>query len=119
MERNCLECDEVLRGRSDKKFCSDQCRNSYNNKLNTNANNYMRNVNHILRKNRRILEELNSTGKAKVKKEKLITKGFNFTYFTSTYTTRKGDVYCYCYEQGYLPLENDFYMLVIKQDYVD
>jgi hypothetical protein len=119
MERNCLECEDVVKGRADKKFCSDQCRNGYNNKLNTNANNYMRNVNHTLRKNRRILEELNSTGKSKVKKDKLIVKGFNFTYFTSTYATRKGDVYCYCYEQGYPPLENDYYMLVVKQDYVE
>ena len=33
-ERKCLECGTVLKGRSDKKFCSDYCRNTYNNKVN-------------------------------------------------------------------------------------
>ena len=32
--KNCLECSEKIVGREDKKFCSDGCRNSYNNKIN-------------------------------------------------------------------------------------
>ena len=32
--RECLECGEPLKGRVDKKFCSDYCRNSHNNKVN-------------------------------------------------------------------------------------
>ena len=54
----CLDCGETIKGRSDKKFCNDICRNSYNNKLNSDTTNYVRNVNNILRKNRRVLEEL-------------------------------------------------------------
>jgi hypothetical protein len=37
-------------GREDKKFCSDGCRNAYNNKINKDSNNYMRNTNNKLRK---------------------------------------------------------------------
>lgn len=118
MDRNCLECNDPIRGRADKKFCSDQCRNSHNNKQNSNANNYVRNINRVLKKNRRILEELNPKGTARVKKEKLVLRGFNFTYFTSTYSTRKGD-YHYCYEYGYVELDNENLMIVQKQDYVD
>jgi len=29
--RKCLHCDHVLKGRTDKKFCDDYCRNTYNN----------------------------------------------------------------------------------------
>lgn len=29
----CLNCDKTLKGRTDKKFCDDYCRNSYNNQL--------------------------------------------------------------------------------------
>lgn len=119
MHKTCLECGVVIKGRADKKFCSDQCRNSYNNKLNSNTNNYMRNVNNILRKNRRVLEELNPKGKTRVHRDKLSDRGFNFNYYTNVYTTRKGDQYHFCYEYGYLELENNYYMLVIKQDYVD
>lgn len=115
-ERVCLECGSKISGRADKKFCSDQCRVSYNNKLNRDETAYMNNVTNILRKNRRVLLELNPTGKTKVNRDKLNEKGFDFTYFTSQYKTRDGVVYNFCYEQGYLPLENNWYLLVKKSE---
>ena len=116
-ERQCLECGDAIYGRVDKKFCSDQCRNTHNNKLNSDSNNYVRNVHNVLRKNRRILEELNPNGKGKSTKTKLVAKGFDFTYHTSTYTTKAGATYYFCYEFGYLPLENDYFALVKKKEY--
>lgn len=110
--KKCLDCGEELIGRSDKKFCNDLCRNSYNNKLNQDKNNLVRNINNILRRNRRILAELTPQGKAKVPKEKLILKGFNFNFYTSTYTTKTGNTYYFCYEYGYLHLEDDYLALV-------
>ncbi|HET9053883.1 MAG TPA: hypothetical protein VFM90_06915, partial [Cyclobacteriaceae bacterium] len=59
VEKICQECGEKIIGRVDKKFCSDTCRISFNNKLNSDGTNYVRNVNNTLRKNRRILTELN------------------------------------------------------------
>jgi len=75
----------------------------------------MKNVNNRLRKNRRILRELNPDGKAKVKKQTLLSKGFSFKYFTNVYTTKEGKVYYFCYEYGYLPLDNDFFALVVNK----
>ncbi len=92
-KKKCPECGELILGRADKKFCSDMCRNSYNNRQNSDSTNFMRTVNNILRKNRRILEELNPNGKTSVHRDKLSEKGFNFSYFTSIYTTKKGQVY--------------------------
>ncbi len=111
-ERKCPECGEKIIGRADKKFCSDECRNNFNNRQNSDIVNVVRNTNNILRKNRRILEDLAPEGKSKVHKNKLNEKGFNFTYFTNLYKTQKGSVYHYCYEYGYLPLENEFYLIV-------
>jgi hypothetical protein len=119
MDKKCPECGEAIKGRVDKRFCSDLCRNSYNNRSNSDTNNYMRNINNILRKNRRILEALNPDGKIKISKEKLSSKGFNFNYHTNTYLTKNGNQYFFCYEYGYLPLENDFYALVKKQDWME
>jgi len=112
----CLECNAPLKGRADKRFCDDQCRNNYNNKLNSDTTKVVRNINNILRKNRRILKDLNPQGKAKVHKDKMLKKGFNFQYITNTYTTQKGVTYFFCYDYGYLPLEHDFHFLV-KNDY--
>lgn len=60
---------------------------------------------------------MNPTGKNKVSHEKLVQQGFNFHHFTSTYKTREGALYFYCYEQGYLPIEKDCYLLVVKKEY--
>ena len=116
--RTCPECGEKLLGRADKKFCSDQCRNAFNNRQNSDANSYVRNINNILRKNRRILCELNTkAGKTLVTRESLIKHGFNFGYHTHTYTTQKGLIYHYCYDQGYLFLtEKNQYLLVTSTD---
>ncbi len=114
--KTCLECGDKIIGRIDKKFCSDQCRISYNNKLNSDGTNQVRNINHVLRKNRRILMELNTTGKYKVHFDRLKEKGFDFNYFTSIYTTKEGAVYHYCYEQGYLSTDKNWYLLVVKKE---
>lgn len=114
--KECLECGDKIVGRADKKFCSDQCRISYNNKLNSDDTNHVRNVNNVLRKNRRILIELNTLGKTKVHYDKLKEKGFDFNYFTSIYTTKEGGVYHYCYEQGYLNMDKNWYLLVVKKE---
>lgn len=111
-EKNCLECGEKIRGRSDKKFCNDYCRNAYNNRLNVGDKNLVRNTNNILKKNYKILCELNLTGKTKTSKNTLIQKGFNFNLITSIYTTKTGNQYFYCYNQGYLLLEKEQVLLV-------
>ncbi|MFV5700263.1 hypothetical protein [Flavobacterium sp. XS2P12] len=114
MNKTCLECGEKIVGREDKKFCSDGCRNAYNNKINKDSTNFMRNINNKLRKNYRILSELNTEGKSKSTRAKLLSKGFDFEFFTNILQTKTGNTYYFLYDQGYLPLENDFYMLVKK-----
>ena len=114
MNKTCLECSDKIVGREDKKFCSDGCRNSYNNKINKDSTNFMRNVNNKLRKNYRILSALNVDGKSKTTRAKLLSKGFDFEFFTNILNTKTGNTYYFVYDQGYLALENDYYMLVKK-----
>lgn len=116
MDKNCLYCGDQLIGRTDKKFCNDQCRNNFNNQLNSDSSALVRRINNTLRKNRRILSDLNPSGKTSVHKEKLINQGFNFNYYTHTYTTQKGTIYRFVYEYGYLQLDNDFYILVVQEN---
>ncbi|PWB28424.1 hypothetical protein [Flavobacterium sp. HTF] len=113
--KTCLECSEKIVGREDKKFCSDSCRNAYNNKINKDSNNFMRNINNKLRKNYRILSELNTEGKSKTTREKMINKGFDFDFFTNILQTKTGNTYYFLYDQGYRSLDNDYFMLVKKE----
>lgn len=118
MKKKCLECNDDFIGRADKKFCSDQCRSAHHNKLNSDATNYIRNINNILRKNRRILAAANPDGKAKIHRDKLTAKGFDFNYFTNQYITKNGRIYYFAYDQGYAELDNNWFMLVVRQEYV-
>jgi predicted nucleic acid-binding Zn ribbon protein len=115
---HCLNCDKTLKGRTDKKFCDDYCRNSYNNQLKSTKNNLVRNINNALGKNRRILESFLKPEEetANIHKDKLLEKGFQFKYLTHTYTTQKGKVYFFCYDLGYMRLDNDWYLLVKRKD---
>jgi hypothetical protein len=113
--KNCLACERPIKGRTDKKFCDDSCRNNYNNRLNSDATPLMRNINNILRKNRRILEELLAHLDKKtfvIDRHKLVEKGFQFEYFTEHYTTKENEQYYYCYDYGYRIIENEKVMAV-------
>ncbi len=117
-KRECLACGKTVHGRADKKFCNDYCRNAYNNNLKSANYPIVRTINNALLKNRRILETvLGEEEMQKVTKDKLIQQGFQTKYNTHTYTNKKGNVYFFCYEYGYLPLEHDMFLIVKqKQD---
>lgn len=115
MERTCAVCGYKLIGRADKKFCSDDCRNTYNNSIKRTTNNLIRNTNNQLRKNHRILTALNTYQKTKVTKSKMLKEGFDFGFITEIYTTKSGSVYYYVYDQGYLFIDEDF-ILLVKRD---
>jgi len=102
--KTCLACGEKLKGRIDKKFCNDYCRNNYNNqqKAKGSHSSYVRNINNSLMKNRKILESIlpEKEETAKANKDK----------------SKTGKVYFYCYEYGYLPLDNDWYLIVKRKE---
>lgn len=118
--KTCLTCSKPLKGRIDKKFCDDYCRNNFNNRQKTIGSNsgIIRNINNALLKNRKILESIlpENEETAKANKDKLQRLGFQFKYMTHSYTTKTGKTYFYCYDHGYLPLENDWYLIVKRKE---
>ncbi|MEZ4804134.1 MAG: hypothetical protein R2852_01230 [Bacteroidia bacterium] len=114
--KTCKECSKPLIGRSDKKFCDDGCRNSFNNRHNSETNKVVNLVNSILKKNRTILQNLiPEEGKVSISEKTLMILGFNFDYYTNIYRTKKGGIYKFCYEYGYLQIDEGVLMLVKKQ----
>lgn len=112
MARLCWECDKPLSGRIDKRFCDDACRSNYNNRRNRDHNQLMRKTHYALRRNYRILTKLNPKDKVKISRKRLLEEGFSFEYITQMYRTNKGALYCYVYNQGYLDLKNNWFLLV-------
>ncbi len=105
--KNCPECGEIVHGRSDKRFCSDICRNVYHNRERLNQSEAVKEVNLILSRNRRILQQCFLSKTRRVHTAYLSSCGFDFRYFTHQGMNPKGDLVVYCYEIGYQKLGND------------
>lgn len=101
-KQTCLYCHDSFRGRSDKKFCDDKCRNAFYNDCNRQENNLMRNITNILKRNRRVLRELlNGKSVASFHKSYLINTGFQLDYHTHSLVNKRGNRIFYCFEYGY------------------
>lgn len=113
--KQCLECGRSFNGRSDKKFCSDECRTAHHNRQRKPDEEVVTRINRTLKKNRMILAALTPQGKAKVQREELLRRGFDFQHFTSLYLTKEKKEYRFCYEYGYLELDGG-YLLLVKRE---
>lgn len=119
--RTCPVCGIVVKGRTDKKFCSTKCRsiNQYENRQETDA--FYLKVDRQLKINRKLLRKYNRSGYTTIRKSELMAEGFNPKFFTHYWKNQKGDVYLFVYEYGFLFKANkgrDKYVLVIWQDYM-
>lgn len=117
--KTCLDCGEKLRGRSDKKFCSDHCRNNYNNRINRDTNLFVRNIHNLLRRNRRILLDLYESGNRRVHRDALTVSGYNFGFFTHLVESEGGSVSWYCYEYGLTEIDDGFVQILINISIID
>lgn len=117
----CPVCNSPLVGRSDKKYCSDQCRYIANNKQKIQNERPILDVNKKLRKNRSILKKLCPIGKAVVRKETLIAMGYDVNIFSSLFITSNKQLYYICYDYAFSPLVErnmEKALIVTRQDYM-
>jgi len=120
--KTCLACGKALKGRSDKRFCDVHCKSSYHyRKSLEEAPRFYNQVDNQLKQNRRILKSFNKAGKAIVRSETILELGFNPKYFTHYWKNKKGDVYLFVYEYGFLKRKegnNEKYVLIKWQSYM-
>lgn len=114
----CLSCGDKLAGRLGKKFCSDQCRAQFNNRKKSKEEKWIQQLNRLLRKNRRILKDINPAGHSTVRLEVLDQMGFDYRFYTHQYRTEKGETYYFCYEYGYHVISNQKVLIVNWQNYM-
>ncbi len=119
----CPHCKESITGRSDKKFCSPYCKSAYHyqqNKLNESSLFLI--IDHQLKTNRKVLKSYNKAGKATVRKEKILSEGFNPKYFTHYWKAKNGNLYLFCYEYGFMEVKDRGtfkYILIKWQTYMN
>lgn len=118
----CPHCNAEITGRSDKKYCSIHCKSAhqYQNRKSEEALYY--DIDKKLKTNRKLLKAYNKSGMSTIRKEKLLAEGFDPNYFTHYWKNKKGQVYLFCYEYGFLDLKEnrkEKYLLVTWQDYMN
>jgi hypothetical protein len=112
-EKCCLNCGSEVKGRSDKKYCDDQCRSNFNNRIYASALSTVRNINHILKRNRQVLVGfINGNKSSKVSSQVLMQKGFNPGYYTHTQVTSKGAEFRICYDVAFRILDGNMCHIV-------
>ncbi|MEP7196191.1 MAG: hypothetical protein ABI851_06695 [Saprospiraceae bacterium] len=112
----CLVCGAPIVGRRDKRFCTDSCRSIHHQELKKEDPEIIKKVNNKLKKNRKIMAELNPEGKKTVSRDSLAGLGFDFKYSTHHFTTKKGTIYYFCYDQGYTLFEDKMVLLVRQEE---
>ena len=116
MNNYCIACDTLITGRSDKKFCNDNCRSDYNNQVNKDRDFLMRKINKILKRNRAILARFFLQENILLNTSILAAAGFDFNYYTHREKDGISNCYTYCYEYGYA--KSRVHQIVLKKNWL-
>jgi predicted nucleic acid-binding Zn ribbon protein len=95
---HCLECgDPIPYGRSDRKYCSESCKNRYHNRETRRWRGRYTQVINVLTRNHGILERLIHIGVESIPKSELAQMGYNFDFVTSCRRVGRR-VECRCFD---------------------
>ena len=118
-EKQCLYCRKNIRGRSDKKFCNDYCRNYYNQGLKEKEGVAEKKINQILSRNRRVLQQISEEGHyVCLPRERLMSMGFDPRFCTELYFTKSKTACFFCYDYGFVfSQKNDLAIVFERSKY--
>lgn len=113
----CKICSKQIVGRSDKKFCSVECKNYYHTNLRRVTNAAVDQISKILHRNRSILLEIMGKHKTQIKIERinLDNRKFNFKYITHFQTNSKGKIYYYVFDFAWMEFSDDEILIIRKR----
>ncbi len=120
--KNCPVCDTELKGRSDKKYCSIKCKSIHQYEQRQETEAFFLKVDRQLKINRKLLKTFNKSGFTTIRRSELISQGFDPNFFTHYWKSKKGEVYLFVYEYGFLSKINsgkEKYVLVTWQPYME
>ena len=127
--KSCPICNSIVRGRTDKIFCSTKCKSIDQYERRQKDQKFFLRVDRQLRINRKILKRYNKSGFTTIRASKLIEEGFDPNFFTHYWKTQKDEVYLFVFEYGFLKskeksnnkkaLDMQKYVLVTWQPYME
>jgi hypothetical protein len=114
MNTVCKQCRKPISGRSDKQYCSEDCRSEAHRLRRKSEMKVIIETNAILLRNRELLKSLCKSGPIVVDRKALVALGLNFSVFTSLYVTASNRTYYLCYDYAFSPsIENKVMKAII------
>lgn len=125
LSSNCVVCGELIKGRSDKKYCSETCKSIFHYEKKQAQEKHFLAFQKQLRTNRKVLKKFNHTGMTSLRRAVLHAQGFNPAYYTHTWQNKRGQTYYFTYDFGIFPFLDrknkevkEKYLIIIWQDYM-
>jgi len=118
LNRKCAVCGEIVKGRSDKRFCSSKCKNQFHYGGGKLQEDVVKEVNRFLIQNRKILIAIfegEKKNKLMVPRILLDKMGFHFNYMTGIYRNREDKLYHYIYDYAWMEFSSQEVMIVKKK----
>lgn len=113
----CLECgDQIRYGRTDKKFCCDECRSRHNNEKVRQGRVFRRRVLSALSRNYEILDNLIKADVTSIDLMALTSMGFSLSLMTS-YSKNGKHVECGCFDIRYIKTSTRIYSISKIQNF--
>ncbi len=114
MKKNCKVCKKEFSGRSDKIFCSIECKSFYHHKLQSVTKRATKKIDAILHRNRSILLEImgKNAKQKKVSRSLLDRKKFNMKYMTGFYENAQNKRYHIVYDFAWMEFSNGEVLII-------
>ncbi len=112
--KTCKICSKTILGRSDKKFCSQRCKNYYHINLRKVTITATANIDEILHRNRSILLELLGKHQPQLKLDRIVLEktNFKFKYHTHSHINKEGKTMNWVYDFGWMQFSNNQILIV-------
>jgi len=117
MKKKCKICRKTFIGRSDKKFCSLECKNIYHTQLRRATKSATQATDNILHRNRSILLEIlgKNQNYKKVKRIVLDHKNYKYDYITGYHINNNGKTVHHVYDFSWLIFSDEEVLIKRKK----
>ncbi|MEX2484790.1 MAG: hypothetical protein WED10_09525 [Brumimicrobium sp.] len=100
--KECNYCGSEFKGRANKKFCSNSCKNSFHNEEYRTTNSAIFKLDKKLHKNRAVLKDMYQVYRSSpIPLSILQARGFELKYHTHNFNAPSGEKYTMVYDYGY------------------